>query len=393
MTQKYKQAQTMVRFFLLIALVVGASLGISSLWKGKPETLPAPGRLVISEEMTVARFGQANKLPDSLLKKIFELSSDADLDRKLSEFGTPETIASTVAGKRALAAEQASKNWVKIRLKFVAWLVFLSFVFFYLRRRKLTPRLRMLLLGISVFVFGVVLGADPGPMGTVKDAIHLYGTAQVIFPPRMIALAVFLLLVFLANKYICAWGCQAGTLQELIFRLNTNERHEPRIGRHIKVPFVVTNTCRALFFCVFVLGVFLEGIDIIAPIDPFRIFNPASLALAGSTFIGVLLLISLFVYRPWCHFFCPFGLAGWVVEKISRVRINVNYRTCIACRKCSAACPSTVMSAILCRNKKTIPDCFACYTCRDVCPTQSIRFSRDKRTLPPNGHFKENVTE
>ncbi len=387
MTKKYEQAQTMVRFFLLIALVVGASLGVSSLWGGKPETMTSPGRLIITEDMTVARFGQVNNLPDSLLKKIFRLSADADLDRKLSEFGNPDQIASTVAGKQALAAEQASKNWLKIRLKFVAWFVFLSFVFFYLRRRKLTPGLRIVLLGISVFVFGVVLGADPGPMGTVKDAIHLYGTAHIIFPPRMIALAVFLLLVFLANKYICAWGCQAGTLQELIFRLNTSERHEPRIGRRIKVPFVVTNTCRVLFFCVFVLCVFLGGVDIIAPIDPFRIFNPASLALVSGTFIAILLLLSLFMYRPWCHLFCPFGLAGWVVEKFSRVKINVDYQTCIACRKCAAACPSTVMSAILYRNKKTIPDCFACYTCRDVCPTQSIRFSTDTRALPPKGHF------
>lgn len=391
MTQKHEQLQTMVRFCIIIVLVVGTSLGFSSLWGGKPETMASPGRLVISEDMTVSRFGQVNKLPDSLLKKSFGLSSATDLDRKLSEFGSPETIASTVAGKQALAAEKASKNWLKIRLKFVAWLVFLSFVFFYLRRRTLAPGRRMLLLGISVLVFGIVLGADPGPMGTVKDAIHLYGTAHVIFPPRMIALAVFLLLVFLANKFICAWGCQAGTLQELIFRLNTNDRHEPRIGRHIKVPFVVTNTCRVLFFCVFVLGVFLGGIDIIAPIDPFRIYNPASLALAGGTFIGVLLLLSLFMYRPWCHLFCPFGLAGWVVEKFSRVRISVDYRTCIACRQCAAACPSTVMGAILYRNRKTIPDCFACYTCRDICPTKSIRFSLGKRTLPPTGHFTKNT--
>jgi formate hydrogenlyase subunit 6/NADH:ubiquinone oxidoreductase subunit I len=80
-------------------------------------------------------------------------------------------------------------------------------------------------------------------------------------------------------------------------------------------------------------------------------------------------------------------LAGWLVEKASLVRINVNYETCIACEKCAAVCPSTVMSAILKGNKKTIPDCFACYTCRDVCPTGSISFSSGKRTLPPLDHF------
>ncbi len=60
-------------------------------------------------------------------------------------------------------------------------------------------------------------------MGTIKDAIALFGAKGVIFPPRMIALTVFLLLVVLANKFICAWGCQVGTLQDLIFRLNRNK--------------------------------------------------------------------------------------------------------------------------------------------------------------------------
>jgi formate hydrogenlyase subunit 6/NADH:ubiquinone oxidoreductase subunit I len=45
------------------------------------------------------------------------------------------------------------------------------------------------------------------------------------------------------------------------------------------------------------------------------------------------------------------------------------------------------MEAILKQNRKTIPDCFACYTCRDVCPTNSISFSARNRTMPPHGHF------
>jgi NAD-dependent dihydropyrimidine dehydrogenase PreA subunit len=337
--------------------------------------------------MTVAQFSQTNQLPDTLVKKAFNLSSDADLEKKITEFGAPREISSLISGKLALAAEHAGKNWLKIRLKFACWLLFLSFVFIHLRRRKLTPSRRIWLLYSSVFVFGVALGADPGPMGTVKDAIHLYGTEHVIFPPRMIALALFLALVLLANKYICAWGCQAGTLQELIYRINSTDKQQPRIGKQHKLPFVVTNTFRILFFGAFVLAVFLRGTDIIAPLDPFKIYNPKSLALSGGIFIGALLLGSLFVYRPWCHLFCPFGLVGWLLERISRVKITVDYQTCIACQKCAEACPSTVMGAILRRDKQTIPDCFACYTCRDVCPTGSVQFSNNKRSLPPTDHF------
>ena len=224
-------------------------------------------------------------------------------------------------------------------------------------------------------------------MGTVKDAIHLYASASAVFPPRMIALGVFLLIVFLANKYICAWGCQLGALQDLIFQLNRNPKGKAVIHRLYKPPFALTNTIRMVFLGAFTVIAFAWGLDIIEWVDPFKIFKPARLGVAGAVFVGVLLVASLFIYRPWCHLFCPFGLAGWVMEKISRVRISVDYETCIACGKCSRACPSTVMEAILTRDRKTIPDCFACYTCRDVCPTGSIVFGSRKRTLPPPGHF------
>jgi polyferredoxin len=228
-------------------------------------------------------------------------------------------------------------------------------------------------------------------MGTVKDAIHLYGSTGAIFPPRMIALTVFLVIVFAANKYICAWGCQVGVLQDLIFRLNQTGKTKAIMGNQVKIPFALSNSIRFIFLGIFTIVAFVWSFDIIGPFDPFKIYKPAFLGMTGVIFVGILLIMSLFVYRPWCHFFCPFGLVGWLVEKVSRIRISVDYETCIACQKCATTCPSTVMGAILRQDKKTIPDCFACYACREICPTESISFSTRKRTLPPPGHFDKKI--
>ena len=209
----------------------------------------------------------------------------------------------------------------------------------------------------------------------------------------MIALTVFLLLVFLANKFICSWACQVGTLQDLIFRLNENESLKAVIGQKIKIPFFISNGIRVLFLTVFTFVAFAWGIDIIEFVDPFKIFKPIHLGMSGIIFVGALLVASLFIYRPWCHLFCPFGLAGWLVEKLSLNKISVNYETCIACEKCITVCPSTVMGALLKQDKATIPDCFSCYSCREVCPTSSIEFSTRKRTLPPAGHFDKKKPE
>jgi polyferredoxin len=381
--------KTGILFVLIIILVVGLSLASNRIWGGKPEQLPQSKSFIIEKEMTLIQFGQANDLPSPALKEIFELKSASDLEKRLSEYGTMDQIASMVTKKLALVSEHASKNWTKILVKFGLWILFLYAIFILLRKRKVASGLRNGLLFLSFLIFGVVMGSDPSPMGTVKDAIHLYATAQVIFPPRMIALGIFLAIVFLANKYICAWGCQAGTLQDLIFRINQTDKRESVIGRLIKLPFALTNSIRLIFLCVFTLVAFSWGIDIIDPIDPFKIYQPIHLKIIGGTFIGILLLASLFIYRPWCHLFCPFGLAGWLVEKVSRMKISVNYETCVACQKCAAACPSSVMGAILRRDKKTIPDCFACYTCREVCPTGSISFSARKKALPPAGFFEK----
>lgn len=391
--QTSSPAKTILLFLSLIAIVTTLSTISSKLWGGKPEKLPDLSGIVVGQEMTVGEFGQANGLPNPALKKIFGLQDRSDLQKQLFQYGSDAQIKKQVTQKLALVAEHESKDWKKIVIKFSLWFAFLLAVFISFRNQKVSSGKRKSTLFVALLIFGVILGADPSPMGTVKDAIHLFGSTGAIFPPRMIALTVFLLLVFLANKYICAWGCQVGTLQDLVFRLNQGESDKAVIGRQIKLPFSISNTVRVFFFALFTFAAFAWGADIIEFIDPFKVFKPIHLGISGIIFVGSLLVASLFIYRPWCHLFCPFGLVGWLVEKVSLNRVSVNYETCIACEKCVTACPSTVMGAILKQHKKTIPDCFSCYSCREICPTNSIEFSSRKRTAPPAGHFDKKKSQ
>ena len=376
-------------WILLIVLVVVLSYGSTRIWSEKKEKAPVTKSLVMEEDMTVQQFGQKNDLPNPALKKVFDLATQAELQKKVGEFGlSQKELASRIEKATALSAEYESKNWLKIPIKFASWIVFLFLGFRLMRKARITSKIRKELYLGAIAIFGVALGSDPSPMGTVKDAIALLGAKGVIFPPRMIALSVFLILVLLANKFVCSWGCQLGTLQDLIFRLGRDpEDRKGRIGQG-KIPFVWTNGIRIAFFGLFALAAFLWAKDIIEPIDPFRIYKPTVLGIAGGTFLVGLLLASLFVYRPWCHLFCPFGLVGWLVEKISIFKIQVNYETCIACEACARACPSTVMNGIL-KQETVIPDCFACGTCLKVCPTQSIHFLSGKRSRPPADKFRK----
>lgn len=88
----------------------------------------------------------------------------------------------------------------------------------------------MILLTLSTLIFGIILGADPAPMGTIKDAVVLFGISGIIFPPRIIAFVVMMTgAIFIADKFLCSWGCQAGVYQVLLFRLNRNKHFSWKI--------------------------------------------------------------------------------------------------------------------------------------------------------------------
>ena len=232
--RKSSPARTITIFVSLIAALIILSIVSVNIWGGKPETIPAPRQLTISTEMTVQEFGETNQLANHALKEIFGLQQKSDLQKNVSEYGSEAQIKALVIKKLALVAEHETKDWKKIVIKFAAWFTVLAVIFLLFKKHRVSPLKRNITLLLSALIFGVALGADPSPMGTVKDAIHLFATSGAIFPPRMIALSVFLFIVFLANKYICSWGCQIGVLQDLIFRLNQNDRYQAVMGKQFK---------------------------------------------------------------------------------------------------------------------------------------------------------------
>jgi len=377
-----------VSFLVVVFAVVFLSSLSNRIMGGKTEeTKKGQAPLSITDGMTIEEFGKVNGLSKELIKEVFGLTKKEDIQKTIKDSGmSNEEILAKVTKTGALHQEFESKNWVLIPVKFGLWIGFLVMIFVFMRKRRITPALRKLFYFVAVLVFGVILGSDPSSMGTAKDSVVLLGTKGIIFPPRIMALTVFLIMVFLANKFICAWGCQFGTLQDVIFRLNRGENDRTSLFFQVKLPFVATNTVRIITFAALAVVAFVWGFDLIGTVDPFQIFKPSVVAMYGWIFIGIVLITSLFVYRPWCHLFCPFGLIGWFVEKISRFKIQVDYDTCIACESCAKACPSSVMEAILKRNR-IVPDCFACGTCIGVCPTGSISLKAGKRAMPPDGKF------
>lgn len=371
----------------LVMLVIVLSLASNMLWGMKKEhAAERPAVLFFRPDATVAGFGAENGLSSRVLMDALGLKEPAELARKMDDLGlTDEQITERVQRARAMGSEYGTKNWVKIPIKLALWLVMVVVAFRLMRRSAVTATVRKWMYLAAVVVFGVILGNEPSPMNTLTDTVALFGQKGIIFPPRAVVLVVFLVVVVLANKFICAWGCQFGTLQDLLFRLN-RDKDGKGIMPQVKLPFAVTNAVRGTVLVLFLALALGRGFDIIAPVNPFKIYMPSAVTWLGAAVLGLLLIAALFIYRPWCHLVCPFGFAGWIAEKASRFKVQVNYDTCIACEQCATACPSTVMGAILKRDR-TVPDCFSCGTCIETCPTRSIEFKSGPRQAPPAGKF------
>ncbi len=298
----------------------------------------------------------------------------ADLQRAVQSLraAAPEVGAGTggePAGPDAHAGQVESKDWARIRIKFLLWIAVFIAALVLLMRTKISPRLRVVMLVAAPIVFGVWLGVEPNAPGTVKDAIMLYAAAGQVFIPRLIAFAALLLMSIIGNKVFCGWGCQFGTLQDLVWHLPT---------RKWKPPFWLSGIVRAGFFAAFTIVAFTAGTDIVEPIDPFRIFRLG--AGAAVAVAMVTLIAGVWIYRPWCSFFCPFGLVSWLGERLALTKPRVNLDTCINCLRCERECPNWAIKGL--RRHEPLPqDCFACGTCIRVCPVGAIRWGV---TPPPS---------
>ena len=250
-----------------------------------------------------------------------------------------------------------------VLVKFALWVAVVIVATILLRRRKATSQVRLTFLIGGVLVFGFVFGflisgdLNPNPVSSLRTLLTNVLVRHQFVLPITAMLVILLLTVWVSNKSICGWGCQLGLLQDLFHRAPLPKW---------KPPFWLSNTVRTVAFVALVAGLIASGLDWIGAIDPFQLFS-FNFILGIGLFSAAVLVASLFVYRPWCRFFCPFGLIGWLVEQVSLFRPRINREACKECKLCIKACPTQAMADFY-DGKRIHADCFACGACIEACP-------------------------
>ena len=207
----------------------------------------------------------------------------------------------------------------------------------------------------------------------------------------------------LLGRFVCGWLCPFGLVQDLLYKIPVGfiRRKEPAkndralAGRRAKrknlpghryliylkyvilalfvviLPMTVTNFMGMgdPWFCKYICpsGTLLAGFPMLAMNEPLR--GALGLLFSWKTLVLlVVIMLSVFYYRPFCKYLCPLGAFYGFFNKFAFYRLKVDEDKCIRCGKCRAVCGMDIKTW---ENPDSM-ECIRCGDCRSACPTGAI---------------------
>lgn len=201
----------------------------------------------------------------------------------------------------------------------------------YLVLKKRNRRAIFVLTVFSLLYFGFWRKGCVCSIGAIQNIVFSIFDRDYAVP--IVVVVFFLLpLVFTLffGRIFCAAVCPLGAIQDLV------------LSRPVSVPDWAENGLRLLAYIYLALAVLFAATGsafVICRYDPFisifRLSGSLNILILG----GCLLLIGVFVGRPYCRFLCPYGVILRQLSRLSKWRVTITPDECIRCRLCEDSCP------------------------------------------------------
>ena len=333
-----------VKVYLQVALIVIISFFSSSFSFSQNDEFTE-----FNEESSIQNIQQ-----DSLLSDEFGESFD-ELDQSTGEFFEDEI------SSEEIPISYNRLNWA------IAILLF-TILAGILVRIKSTRKLRVLFLLASMVFLGFYRGG-PGIISSLQNTYLLF----IGFNTNWQAIILFLGLLpitYFFGKVFCGWACYLGALQEFLYigriKLFQTEKAQK-----------IMRITRYIVFGLLLIQLTITNTILWNKIGPFKVaFNLYSTNLTGYILLAILLISSLFIYRPFCKAICPAGLIfGWITKIPGAAVLGIN-SSCAGCKTCSTSCKINAITRDKKQSKLDNQECIMCGECMDDCNIKSISTKR-----------------
>ncbi len=178
-----------------------------------------------------------------------------------------------------------------------------------------------------------------------------------------IALTIAIGLVsLLLGRFFCGFICPIGSLQDFSRyigkKLGIKSLRFPK-GKHLKGEMLKY----LILIILLVLSILGLG-NLIAPYSPWTAY--LNLLMGFNIQIGLVILIaililSLFIKRVFCRFFCPLGAFQSLLYAIGPLKVNTN-KDCNGCTNCLRDCPVDIEES---HDGIISPECINCLKCTE----------------------------
>ncbi len=218
------------------------------------------------------------------------------------------------------------------------------------------------------------------PIGSLQAVLAKRGNYFSFY-----VLGFLILFGIVLGRFICGFLCPFGLVQDLLYKIKSKKIKVPKkVDKLLKwlkyiilltlviiFPMFLTNKFGIgdPFFCKYLCpsGTLFAGIPMIALNDSLR-------ALVGFLFnwkmgiLVIILILSVFIYRPFCKYLCPLGAFYGLFNKFALYRMDIDYKKCTNCKSCEKACK---MNIEVTKNINS-PECIRCGDCKKSCKYDAI---------------------
>lgn len=237
----------------------------------------------------------------------------------------------------------------------------------------------------AVCVPGLNCYSCPGALGSCP-----IGALQAVLGSYDYKFSFYLFGFFMAvgailGRFVCGWLCPFGLVQDLLYKIPFFKKRKNIPGhKYLKL-------LKYFILIGFVIIIPLFVVDIIGQGEPgfCKYICPSGTLFGGWTLYALddgvrqaagwlfawksavllcLIVLSLWVYRPFCKYLCPLGAVYGCFNPIAFYKIQIDETKCTQCGKCRSACPMDIPVHITPNN----PECIRCGECKKNCPHSAI---------------------